>query len=58
LSNNKGIAIVFNPVKGDLPPHSEVVVNVTVYNNVCGKFNDKIMSEIKGLPSVEFPVNI
>jgi len=58
LSNNKGIAVVFNPVCGDLPPHSEVVVNVTIYNNVCGKFSDRFVSEIKGLPPVEFPINI
>ena len=58
LSNNKGIAVVFNPVMGDLPPHSEVVINVTIYNNVCGKFSDRFVSEIKGLPPVEFPINI
>lgn len=58
LSNNKGIAIVFNPQSGELPPHSELSVNVTIYNNVCGKFDDKFVSEIKGLPPVEFPVNI
>jgi hypothetical protein len=58
LSNNKGIAIVFNPQFGDLPPHSEVPISVTIYNNVCGKFDDKIISEVKGLPLMEFPVNI
>jgi hypothetical protein len=58
LGNNKGIAIVFNPQIGELPPHSEVVINVTIYNNVCGKFDDKFVSEIKGLPPVEFPINI
>lgn len=58
LSNNKGIATVFNPQYGELPPHSEIVINVTVYNNVCGKFSDKFVSEIKGLPAIEFPVNI
>ena len=58
LSNNKGIALVFNPHVGELPPHSEVPVTVTVYNNVCGKFDDKIISEVKGLPPVEFPVTI
>lgn len=58
LSNNKGIAIVFNPQQGELPAHSEVTIGVTIYNNVCGKFDDKFVSEIKGLPPVEFPVNI
>ena len=58
LSNNKGIAIVFNPNLGELPPHSEIPVTVTVYNNVCGKFDDKFVSEVKGLPNMEFPVSI
>lgn len=58
MSNNKGIAIVFTPSMGDLPPHSEVPVAVTIYNNVCGKFDDKIISEVKGLPPIEFPISI
>ncbi len=49
---------MFNPSIGDLPPHSEVPISVTIYNNVCGKFDDKIISEVRGLPPVEFPVSI
>jgi hypothetical protein len=33
LSNNKGLAIVFHPAFGELKPHSEIPVDVTVYNN-------------------------
>jgi hypothetical protein len=58
LSNNKGLAIVFSPHMGDLPPNSEVPITVTIYNNVCGKFDDRIMSKVKGLPDVEFPISI
>ena len=58
LSNNKGIAVVFTPHCGDLPPNSEIPVTVTVYNNVCGKFDDTIVSKVKGLGDVEFPVSI
>jgi hypothetical protein len=58
LSNNKGLAIVFNPHCGDLPPNSEIPVTVTIYNNVCGKFDDIIRSKVKGLADVEFPVSI
>lgn len=58
LSNNKGIAIVFNPFCGDLPPNSEIPITVTVYNNVCGKFDDYIIAKVKGLPDVQFPVSI
>lgn len=41
-----------------MPPHSKVPITVTIYNNVCGKFDDKIVSEIKGLQPVEFPISI
>lgn len=52
LSNNKGIAIVFAPQKGELLPNAEVPITVTIYNNVCGKFDDNIISKVKGLPSI------
>ena len=29
-----------------------------VYNNVCGRFDDKVVSEVRGLEPVEFPVSI
>ena len=43
---------------GDLPPNSEVPITVTIYNNVCGKFDDRIISKVKGLPDIEFPISI
>jgi hypothetical protein len=43
---------------GDLPPNSEVPITVTIYNNVCGKFDDKIIAKVKGLDDVEFPLSI
>lgn len=52
LSNNKGIAVVFTPYAGELPPYSEIPVTVTIYNNICGKFDDVIVSKVKGLPEV------
>jgi len=58
LSNNKGIAIVFAPHKGELLPNAEVPITVTLYNNVCGKFDDTITSCVKGLPNMSFPVRI
>jgi hypothetical protein len=58
LSNNKGIAIVFSPHMGELPPHSEIPITVMVYNNVCGRFEDKVISEVRGLEPMEFPVSI
>ena len=58
LSNNKGIALVFSPHIGELPPNSEVPISVTIYNNVCGKFDDNITATVEGLPPVTFPVRI
>lgn len=58
LQNNKGIAIVFTPNAGELPPNSDVPITVTIFNNVNGKFDDKITAEVKGLPPVEFPCRI
>lgn len=58
LSNNKGVSITFKPDIGDLLPHSEIPVTVTVYNNACGSFTDTFVSEIKGLKPFEFNVDI
>ena len=58
LSNNKGIATVFTPHKGELPPNAEVPITVTLYNNVCGKFDDRIVSQVEGLPQIQFPIRI
>lgn len=33
-------------------PNAEVPITVTIYNNVCGKFDDTIVSNVKGLPRV------
>lgn len=58
LSNNKGIALVFSPNCGELPPNSEVPITVTIYNNVCGKFDDTIVASVDGLNPIKFPVRI
>lgn len=50
--------MVFTPNDGDLPPNAEVPITVTIYNNLCGKFDDKVQSIISGLPPMEFPVRI
>ena len=31
---------------------------MTIYNNLCGKFDDRIIAQVAGLPTVEFPVRI
>ena len=58
LSNNKGIATVFTPHEGELPPNAEVPITVTLYNNVVGKFDDRIVANVEGLPAVQFPIRI
>ena len=58
LQNNKGIAVVFTPHIGDLPPNSEIPITVTLYNNVCGKFDDRIIANVNGLPLIDFALRI
>lgn len=58
LSSNKGLAVVCNPAFGELKPHQEIPVNVTIYNNACGRFEDVLVSQIKGLPPFEFPIYV
>ena len=31
---------------------------MTIYNNVCGKFDDTLVSKVRGLPDIRFPVRI
>jgi hypothetical protein len=47
-----------SPIEGELPANSDVPITVTIFNNVCGKFDDVISAQIKGLPQVEFPCRI
>lgn len=49
---------MFAPQKGELLPNAEVPITVTIYNNVCGKFDDNIVSKVRGLPDITFPVRI
>ena len=58
LSHQKGIAIVIEPKKGDLPPHSEAVVKLSFFNECVGDFHDILISNIKGLDKVDFPINL
>ena len=56
--NNKGLAVVLNPAFGELRLHAEIPINVSIYNNACGRFEDTLTSEIKGLPLFKFPINV
>jgi len=43
---------------GELLPNAEVPITLTIYNNICGKFDDNIFANVRGLPPVQFPVRI
>lgn len=58
LERSKGVVVVCRPEEGDLAPYSEVIVAVTLYNNVCGKYEDRLISEVGGLDTTTIPVAI
>jgi len=58
LSSQKGVAIVIEPKKGDLAPHSECIIKISFFNECVGDFHDVLSSNIKGLDKVEFPINL
>ena len=41
-----------------MPANAEVPIMVTIYNNICGKFDDQIFCNVKGLPPIKVPVRI
>lgn len=42
LTNNKGVAIVCEPHMGDLKAYQQITITLTIYNDVCGKFEVKV----------------
>ena len=58
LSHKKGVAIVIEPKRGKLPPHAEIQIKFSVFNECVGDFSDVLISRIKGLDQVEFPINL
>ena len=43
LGNNKGIAVVCEPHEGELKAYQEIIVNMTIYNDTCGRFEVHIL---------------
>lgn len=58
LSNNLGIAVVFEPSSGSLAAYGTAVVSITLFNDICGVFDDIMCCDIRGLSMKEFPVAI
>ena len=58
LSSKKGVAVIIEPKEGKLEPYSDLIVNVTIYNECVGDFEDELISKVKGLPERRFPINL
>lgn len=58
LSNKKGVAIVIEPKRGKLEPHSECLIKVSFFNECVGEFHDILTSHVKGLSPVTFPIDL
>lgn len=58
LSSKKGVAVIVEPKEGKLDPYSEIMVNVTIYNECVGDYEDELISRVKGLPERRFPINL
>ena len=58
LQNNKGIAIVCEPNQGKLEAYQEIEIVVTVFNDICGVYEDTLNINIDGLAPYKFPVLI
>ncbi|MCQ2816949.1 MAG: hypothetical protein MJ252_06765 [archaeon] len=58
LENTNGLAIIIEPKRGKLRKKGEALIKMTFFNNCVGEFEDTLVSNIKGLPPVEFPINV
>jgi len=58
LSNKKGVALVIAPNYGQLEPHTEQQITISVFNECVGDFEDELICDVKGLPTKKFPVYI
>ena len=56
LGNNQGIAFVCEPRKGQIAGYGEQLITVTMYNDICGRFEDVLVSSVKGLKPFKIPV--
>ena len=58
LQNNKGIAVVCDPNQGVLEAYQDIEVIVTVFNDICGTYEDFLTIDIKELTPFKVPVII
>jgi len=58
LSSNKGIALTCEPTLSSLPANKSVEIKVTLYNDICGLFNDNLVINIDGLPQTVIPIRV
>ena len=38
--------------------NAEIIIKITVFNDICGFFTDTLCCDVKGLPTKKFPVEI
>jgi hypothetical protein len=58
LSSKKGLAVIIEPKEGKLDAYSEVFINVTIYNECVGDYEDELISRVKGLAEKRFPIKL
>jgi len=58
LSSKKGVAVIIEPKEGKLEPYSEVLINMTIYNECVGDYEDELISKVRGLAERRFPINL
>jgi hypothetical protein len=58
LSSKKGVAVIIEPKEGKLEPYSEVFINMTIYNECVGDYEDELISKVKGLAERRFPIRL
>jgi hypothetical protein len=46
------------PFFGNLSANKSVEIKITLYNDICGNFEDKLQVAIEGLPIKQIPVKI
>lgn len=58
LKTDKGLAIVPTPQKGKLGPYEELVIELSLYTDMWGMYQDILTCRVSELPPYSIPVNV
>lgn len=58
LKTDKGLAIVPTPQKGKLGPYEELVIELSLYTDMWGMYQDILTCRVTELPPYSIPVNV